>query len=139
MKTSKFLNAAMLLVFACILIFNFTTISAKTKSPTRHVKIHPRKKLLQIYFEVQEPSSSNIYVLIGRGTALSGSIDTYEIGCVNGVIDAAGTSTGTYSYNSSTGVMSLDGTVTPHGQSPFTVLGPPIEYSGDPISINCGN
>jgi len=136
MKTQKTIKAVML--FVAIFVLTLSTIEAKSRfsHPLKKEKSH--HKMVEIYFEVQQPSSSNIFVITGRGSATSGTLSGYEIGCVNEVIDASGTATGTYSYNSSTGVMSLNGTVTPYGQSAFTVFGSPIQFSSSQISINCG-
>ena len=138
MKTKNTAKAAMLLICASFIVLNFTAIGAKSKysNPPKKEKSHA--KMAQIYFEVQQPSSSNLFVIIGRGSALSGTLNTYQLGCVNDTTDDAGTATGTYSYNSATGVMSLSGTVTPHNHAPFTVLGSPVEYSGEEINLSCG-
>jgi hypothetical protein len=138
MKTFKLIMAATLLLGLTLVIFNVT--SAKTKSKTTASKKHHHKKPVDQYYLVFV-SGGNTYEVHGIGGEFSGNLNWGYEACIGDKLYLGGTglpATGTYSYNTTTDVMSVNVTgVNFGGLGTVTYSGPTSDYDSSPIDIVC--
>lgn len=124
MKTSKLIGAVSLLLALTLVTFNVT--SAKTNNKIGTSKAHHHKKPVVQYYLVFTAGSTK-YEVYGTGGQFAGNIHSVYASCGGG----SGAATGTYSYNTTTLVMSV--TVT----SPVVYSGPVSAFDSSPITLTC--
>jgi hypothetical protein len=134
MKTSKLILAALLLLGLVLITPNGS--SAKVKGKIGTIKKHHHAKPVVQYYLVF-PGSGGTYEVNGRGGQFSGTVSVSYEACVGGHLKIGGTASGTYSYNTTTGVMSVNVTDTPTGSTLVSYSGPVSSYDSSPIDLGC--
>jgi hypothetical protein len=114
-----------------------TSANTKDKIGTSKKHRHHKKAVDQYYF-VFYAEGGGTYEVRGSGAEFSGTITSAYEACVGHLI-VGGTASGTYSYNTSTDVMTIDVTDTPTGSTEVNYSGkvPSYDYDSSPITVVC--
>ncbi len=137
MKTSKIILAVLLPLVLCFATLSVSASTVKSKTTVKHAKHH--KRLIEYFFEIQDPSTGDVFCLHGHGTPASGTVNDYVMGCDGTTTLPNETCTGSYTYNSSAGTYYL--TVSIHLKTGAVINinnWPVITYNNDgPIILSC--
>jgi hypothetical protein len=137
MKTYKLIGAAMLLFVLSLAIFNVTNAKTNNKIDNGK-KRHHKKPQFQYYLEFT--TASGRYEVHGLGGQFSGNLNWGYEACINDTLHIGGVGTpasGTYSYNTTTDVMSVNCTGVNFGRGVVTYSGPVTAYDSSPIDLRC--
>ncbi len=116
--------------------------SAKTKDKIGTDKKHRHhKKAIDITYFIFYTGGGGPYEVVGFGSSTSGTISQYYQACACMGFDGAGTASGTYSYNATTEVMTINAYATPSECTEVHYSGtvPFGDYSSSVIPIGCQN
>ena len=132
------------LIFAALLLFGvslaaFSSASAKTNNNLGTSKKHHHKKPVFQYYLVFT-IGSDTYEVHGTGGQFSGTLNWGYEACIAHRLYIGSpptpTATGTYSYNTTTGVMSINCTGVNFGTGSVTYSGM-VSYDSSPIPLTC--
>ncbi|NCD70643.1 hypothetical protein [Mucilaginibacter agri] len=126
-------NSIQKLITVCLFVVCFISLSAFTtnrKSAFKPTANFSNKKFtVQEYFHFSYNGAD--YYVNGAGTATSGHIANLSY-YTNGTQTGSGSASGTYSIDNTNLIATLNITVTPGGQAPFTYSGT-ADYSDSPF------